>query len=108
MRYVLLLYASDDEGVSPCPERRAVVAELTRAGQHYASHALADTTSATTVRLRGGRMLLCDGPVAEGREQLRGVLVIDVRDLDEAIAVAARAPDAHSGAVEIRPVRETT
>jgi hypothetical protein len=114
MRYVLLLYATGDEPASSCDEAssrtsiRALVAELARAGQHQASLGLAGTGSATTVRLRGGRMLLCDGPVTESGERLHGLIVIDVRDLDEAIAVAARVPDACSGAVEIRPLRETT
>ncbi len=89
MRYALLVYAPGD-------------ADLPATG-----YALFDPTTATTIRVRSGRVLLTDGPVADHHEQLRGVVVIDVQNLDEAIAVAARAPDAREGAVEIRPVRET-
>ena len=101
MRYVLLLYATSDEPAAPCDGRRALVRDL--AGQ---SLALAGTGSATTVRVRGGRMLLCDGAVTEHGEQLHGLLVIDVRNLDEAIAVASKIPTTWFGAVEVRPVRD--
>jgi hypothetical protein len=116
MQYVLLLYANeaewqragDAEAAALQRDRRALAAELASAGRHRSSHALEHTASATTVRLRGGKALLSDGPFAETREQLRGLLLIDARDLDEAIAIAARAPDARLGSVEIRPVREST
>jgi len=115
MLYVLLLYANEAEqqrasvaeAESVQRDRQELAAALEKAGKHRSSHALAQTTSATTVRLRGGRTLLCDGPFAETREQLRGLLLIEARNLDEAIAIAARAPDARLGSVEIRPVRET-
>jgi hypothetical protein len=63
-------------------------------------------SSATTVRVRGGKTLTTDGPFAETREQLGGYMLIDVADLDEALAVAARGPVASVGTVEVRPVRE--
>jgi len=114
VRYVLLLYAneveqqraSEGEAVSLRRDRCAFVAELARTGNHRSWHALERTTSATTVRLRGGKTLLSDGPFAETREQLLGFHLIEARDLDEAIAIAERGPEASVGSVEIRPVRE--
>ena len=65
---------------------------------------LQPTTTATTVRIRGGKTLITDGPFAETREQLGGILVFDCKDLDEAIQWASRIPDAATGSVEVRPV----
>lgn len=114
MQYVLLLYASEAERQRASEaellalrrDREAFVAELAARGRHRAFHALEPTASATTLRLREGRPLLCDGPVAEAREQLLGLLLVEARDLDEAIAIAGRTPEARLGSVEIRPVRE--
>jgi len=112
MRYALLIYRYGERYGERCGEPRSDDASRSDArelpdavGAPSVSHALADPTTATTVRLRGDRLLLADGPVADHHEQLRGVVVIEARDLDEAIAVAARTPDARQGAVEIRPVR---
>ena len=80
--------------------------ELTRRGQYLAGSPLHPSSSATTVRVRNGKRLVTDGPFAETREQLGGYMLIDVKDLDEALAIAARSPLAASGAVEIRPVRD--
>jgi len=91
MQYVLLLYGNESE---------AAPAELDRA-----TLGLAPTASATTVRLRGGRTLLSDGPYAETRDQLLGLQLVEAKDLDEAIALAEQVPAARSGSVEIRPVR---
>ena len=114
MLYMLLMYAneaerqhaSEAESDEVRRDRQALAEELARAGKHRASHALEHTASSTTVRLRGGKTLLCDGPFAETREQLHGLLLVEARDLDEAIAIAERAPEARLGSVEIRPVRE--
>jgi len=111
---MLLLYASERERRSASAaelaalrrEREALVAELAGTGRHRSFHALEPTASATTLRLREGRPLLCDGPVADTREQLLGVLLVEARDLDEAIAIAGRTPEASLGSVEIRPIRE--
>lgn len=113
MRYVLLLYAreadrlraSEAEDEALHRDRQALLAEGAAAGRPRVLHALEPTGSATTVRVREGRALLCDGPFAETREQLQGVLFVDARDLDEAIAIAGRTPDARLGSVEIRPLR---
>ena len=80
--------------------------ELTARGQYLGGHPLHPSSTATSVRVRDGKRLVTDGPFAETREQLGGYMLIDVANLDEAIAIAARVPLARSGAVEVRPVRE--
>ena len=80
--------------------------ELTRRGQYLGGSPLYPSSAATTVRVRDGKRLVTDGPFAETREQLGGYMLIDVKDQDEAIAVATRTSMAHIGAVEVRPVRD--
>jgi len=80
--------------------------ELTARGQYLGGSPLHLSSSATSVRVRDGKRLVTDGPFAETREQLGGYMLIDVPDLDAAIAVAARVPLARSSTVEVRPVRE--
>jgi hypothetical protein len=80
--------------------------ELTARGQYLGGHPLHPSSSATSVRVRDGKRLVTDGPFAETREQLGGYMLIDVEDLDEAIAIAARIPLARTSTIEIRPVRE--
>ena len=80
--------------------------ELTARGQYLGGLPLHPASSATSVRVRDGKRLVTDGPFAETREQLGGYMVIDVKDLDEAIAIAARVPLARTSTVEVRPVRE--
>ena len=80
--------------------------ELTARGQYLGGHPLHGSASASSVRVRDGKRLVTDGPFAETREQLGGYMVIDVKDLDEAIAVAARVPLARTSTVEVRPVRD--
>ena len=80
--------------------------ELTSHGQYLGGFPLHPSSSATSVRVRDGKRLVTDGPFAETREQLGGYMLIDVKDLDEAIAIAARIPLARTSAVEVRPVRE--
>lgn len=67
---------------------------------------LQPVVTATSVRVRGGKRTITDGPFAETREQLGGFFLIDAKDLDEAIAIASRIPGARKGTVEIRPVLE--
>lgn len=114
MQYMLLLYASEDERqrasadeiATLARDHRRFLADLGASGRAPAWCGLAESDSATTLRVRDGRPLLCDGPFAETREQLLGTLLVEARDLDEAIAIAGRTPAASLGAVEIRPVRE--
>jgi len=80
--------------------------ELTARGQYLGGNPLHPSSSATSVRVRDGKRLVTDGPFAETREQLGGYMLIDVADLDEAIAVAERIPLARTSTIEIRPVRE--
>src|SRR5205823_1414554 len=80
--------------------------ELTARGQYLGGFPLYPASSATSVRVRDGRRLVTDGPFAETREQLGGYMIIDVKDLDEALAVAARVPLARTSTVEVRPVRD--
>jgi hypothetical protein len=80
--------------------------ELTARGQYVAGHPLLPSSSATSVRVRDGKRLVTDGPFAETREQLGGYMIVDVKDLDEAIGIAGRIPLARTSTIEVRPVRE--
>jgi len=71
-----------------------------------AAEALQPVDTATTVRIRNGKLSVTDGPFTETKEQLAGFYLIDARDLNEAIQVAAKIPPAREGSVEVRPVRE--
>ena len=109
MKYLLLIY-TEEKGWTES-ERDRCVAESTQlahdlhAKKHYLSAApLQPVALATSVRVRDGRRLVTDGPFAETREQLGGFFLIDVADLDEALAIAARIPGARKGTVEVRPV----
>jgi hypothetical protein len=112
MKYLCLIY--DDESAMaamPKPEADAFMGdyfaftEEARAGGHYvAGEALHPVHTATTVRIRNGQMTTTDGPFAETREQLGGFYLIEARDLNEALRVAARIPSARTGSVEVRPV----
>jgi hypothetical protein len=111
MKYLLLIYA--DEQAWTEPERQACYGESTElahqlnaSGQFLSASPLQPVATATSVRVRGGKKTVHDGPFAETREQLGGFFMIDVANLDEAIAVAARIPGARKGTVEIRPVVE--
>jgi hypothetical protein len=111
MKYMLLIYM--DENAMNSTEREHCYVESTQLCQDLAAKGkfldaspLQPVKTATSVRIRDGRRLVTDGPFAETREQLGGFYLIDVKDLDEAIAVAARVPPVKKGTVEIRPVVE--
>lgn len=111
MKYMLLVYM--DEKAMDATEREHCFAESTKLCHELASREqfldaspLHPVASATSVRLREGKRLVTDGPFAETREQLGGFYLVDVKDLDEAIAIAARIPPAKKGTIEIRPVLE--
>ena len=80
--------------------------ELTARGQYLGGFPLHPSPSATSVRVRDGKRLVTDGPFAETREQLGGYYLVDARNLDEAIDIAARIPSARMGTIEVRPVVE--
>ncbi len=87
---------------------RAWVAEMERQGKHVATSKLTPSSSARTIRLKGGRRLVVDGPFAETKEQFGGYHVLECRDLDEALAMAERIPTLpHGGVVEVRAVEPT-
>jgi hypothetical protein len=115
MRYLLLIF-DDPRALENLPDAerarigadyRAFTASLVQAGTFRGGDALEPVTIATTIRLRGGRRLVTDGPFAETGEQLVGYYLVEARDLDEAIAIAQRVPSARFGAVEVRPVMRT-
>ncbi len=111
MKYMLLIYmheqAITERERGDCYEESTKLAQdLHAAGQYVAASPLHPVASARSVRVREGKRLVTDGPFAETREQLGGFYIIDVKDLDEAIAVAARIPPAKYGTFEIRPILE--
>jgi hypothetical protein len=113
VKYLLLIYFDEAWQKLGLTERQGVYTgqaelaeELTARGQYLGGNPLHPVSTATTVRVRGGKTLLTDGPFAETREQLGGYMLIDVENLDEALALAARGPVASVGSVEVRPVRE--
>jgi len=113
VKYLLLIYLDDAWGKLSLAERQRIFRgqtdladELTARGQYLGGNPLHPPSTATTVRVREGKRLLTDGPFAETREHLGGYMLIDVKDLDEALTIAARGPLAAIGSVEVRPVRE--
>jgi len=111
MKYMLLIYLEErslsETEREHCYEESAQFARQLDANKQYVAAApLHPTTTATTVRVRDGKRLVTDGPFAETREQLGGFFLVDAKDLDEAISIAARIPAGRWGTVEIRPVME--
>jgi len=111
MKYMLLVYL--DEAAMSEPERQEcyvksaqLTQELHSCGQYLDAAPLHPVATATSVRVREGKPLVTDGPFAETREQLGGFYLINAKDLDEAIKIAARIPPACVGTIEIRPVME--
>jgi len=107
VKYLCLVYL-DAERWSACSDAEclAVAQRLADDRRLLAAEPLHPTHTATTVRVRGGEVTLYDGPFAETREMLAGFYLIDARDLNEAIQLAARIPPARHGSIEVRPVRE--
>jgi hypothetical protein len=109
MKYMLLIYGAetswtDDERKSCMIDSMGICDELAKQGKWIASSPLRSVITATSVRVRDGKRQITDGPFAETTEQLGGYYIIDVENLDEAIAIAARLPPAKKGTVEIRPL----
>ena len=110
MRYMLLISADEDDAADRMAAGAvggfpAWLADLEERGVLEVHAGLQPSPLATTVRVRGDEVLLTDGPFMAGREQVGGFALIDVADLDEAIAIAAGHPASAFGQVEIRPVR---
>lgn len=114
MKYMLLIY--DDEQVwakMAASEQQKLFGEymgftesIKKSGQYVSGAPLQPIATATSVRIRNDKQLVTDGPFAETHEQLGGYYMIDARDLDEAIGIAARIPSVRLGTIEIRPVME--
>ncbi|WP_126631911.1 YciI family protein [Dictyobacter alpinus] len=114
MRYLVLIYGNEAELANRSPEEKQ--AEMTayndftsmiqKRGVQLGGEALHPTSSATTVRVRQGKVLTTDGPFAETKEQLGGFYIIQSENLDEAIEIAAKVPNATDGSIEIRPIVE--
>jgi hypothetical protein len=107
MKYLCLVYL-ESEKLRAVPDRECVACGdgFRKSGLLIAAEALQPVESATTVRMRNGKMSVTDGPFAETKEQLAGFYLIDAKDLNDAIQVASKIPPAREGSVEIRPVRE--
>ena len=109
MKYLCLVYMAEHTLADvPDSECLAYGESLRERGRYVAAEALQRATTATTVRVRSGKVSLTDGPFAETKEQLAGFYLIDAKDLDDAIEMAARIPPARVGSIEVRPVRELT
>jgi len=106
MKYLCLVYL-DEKRLDELPDADCVAydAAIRANGQCLASEALQSVHTATTVRVRDGRLSVTDGPFAETKEQLTGFYLIDAKDLDEAIHIAANIPPARVGSIEVRPIR---
>ena len=116
MRYMLLIYTQEENAENMTPEEyqsvamihRDVMDQTSRLGILNGAEPLASTSTATTVRMKGGRAVVTDGPFAETKEQLAGYYLLDCQNLDEAIQWASKIPTAcggGDGCIEIRPIR---
>ena len=112
MRYLCLIYSDEKQWDTMSEaEMNAVMGEyfaftddIKKSGHYVAGDALKPTATATSVRVRNGKLSTTDGPFAETKEQLGGYYLIEARDLNDAIQVAARIPSARMGTVEVRPI----
>ena len=106
MKYLCLVYGEEPALMAMNPADCVRYDAAIRAdGRCIASEALQSVNTATTVRVRGGKLSVTDGPFAETKEQLAGFYLIEARDLNEAIQIAAKIPPAEVGCVEVRPIR---
>jgi len=106
VKYLCLVYGEEDKIATMDDHECLAYDQSVRASGHcVASEALQPVSTATTVRVRNGRVSVSDGPFAETKEALAGFYMLEARDLNEAIQLAARIPPASVGCVEIRPVR---
>ena len=114
MKYLCLFY-HEEAKISAIPDVdfdahiAAVLAhraELETSGHYIACDALQFVESATTLRVRNGKMAITDGPFVETKEQLGGFYLIEAKDLNEAIRIASKMPPARPGSIEVRPIRE--
>lgn len=114
MKYLCLIY-EDEAAFGKMPKTEAgkmmteyfdYTADIKRSGHYLGGNALQPTQSASTVRVRNGKISTTDGPFAETKEQLGGYYLVEAKDLNDAIQVAARIPSARAGSIEVRPIME--
>jgi hypothetical protein len=114
MRYLCLIYSEEKQWTTaPAGAREEMGKEygaftetIKKSGHLLSGAGLQPTATATTVRVRGGKLSTTDGPFAETKEQLGGFYLVEAKDLNDAIQVASRIPGAKIGSVEVRPVME--
>jgi hypothetical protein len=114
MKYLCLIYddekkmaaMSKDEGEAFMGEYFAFTEGIKKSGHYLGGNALQPVNTATTLRHRGGKLSTTDGPFAETKEQLGGYYLIEARDLNDALQVAAKIPSAKTGSIEVRPIQE--
>ena len=114
MEYMLLIYSSEADGKKMSAAEgqqifqgyQTFTQDLTKSGKMKGGAPLEQTTTATTVRIRNGKTVVTDGPFAETKEQLGGYYLVEAKDLDEAISIAAKIPGAKHGSIEVRPIRK--
>jgi len=112
MKYAILIYSDETIWEKMTEGQRgemlgrymALSEDLKRRGQHIVGEPLDATSTATTIRQRDGKTLVTDGPFAETKEQLGGFYIVDVPDLDAALAIAGRTPSVNVGSIEVRPI----
>jgi hypothetical protein len=115
MKYLLLIYEKEaDWAAIPEAEKGKIFEEymdyskrIRKSGNYIGGEALQPVSTATTVRVKNGKTLTTDGPFAETREQLGGFFLVEAKDLDEAIALAAGIPGSRTGSIEVRPIMPT-
>jgi hypothetical protein len=112
MQYLLMIYRNEAEftkneatqGQKMLEEYQTFTQSIIQSGNFKAGDRLQPVSTATTVRVRDGKVLTTDGPFAETREQLGGYYLIEAKDLDAALGIAARIPGARYGSIEVRPI----
>ena len=107
MKYLCLVYLESQKWHAvPDPECASCGDALRHSGHLLAAEPLEAVETATTVRVRNGKVSVIDGPFAETKEQLAGFYLVEARDLNDAIQIASKIPPAREGSIEVRPVRE--
>ncbi len=114
MKYLCLIYNDEaamgkmtkDEGAKFKGDYMSFTADIQKSGHYIGGNPLKPSPTGTTVRVRGGKVSTTDGPYAETKEQLGGYYLVEAKDLNDAIQVAARIPSVHTGAIEVRPVAD--
>jgi hypothetical protein len=112
MQYLLMIYSNEAQYAQIDPatskkimgEYEAFTKDIVQSGNFKAGDRLQPTSTATTVRVKDGKVMTTDGPFAETREQLGGYYLVEAKDLDAALGIAARIPGARYGSIEVRPI----